>query len=162
RKALVSRLEEQGATKEAKALAAMKRPSTVIWAINRLAHEAGDTIEALIQSADRMKAAQLGRHGSGDALSAATARQRELLSDLTRCAEATLREAGVRSSPELLRRIETTVTAAASDKSVQGTLRQGRIERELTPLGFDVFGGVMPERRSARSEASSPATPSQA
>ena len=73
RNALVARLRQEGDTTAAKAISAMKRPPVTVWAVNRLAREAADTVEELIESADRMKQAQLG-HGVPTDLGAAAAR----------------------------------------------------------------------------------------
>src|SRR5262245_22770382 len=64
RDALVARLRQEGDTAAAKAVSAMKRPPVTVWAVNRLAREAADTVEELIESADRMKQAQLGHGGA--------------------------------------------------------------------------------------------------
>jgi hypothetical protein len=149
RNALVARLQKDGDTAAAKAVAAMKRPPVTVWAVNRLSRDASDTVEELIESADRMKQAQLGHGGAATDLGAATARHLSVLGKLARRAETMLGSAGIRSSGELLRRIETTLTAAASDKDLRAALRKGRIEQELAPLGFEVFGGALPARRPA-------------
>ena len=158
RNALVARLQKDGDTAAAKAVAAMKRPPVTVWAVNRLSREASDTLEELIQSADRMKQAQLGHGGAATDLGAATARHRSVLGKLARRAGTMLASAGIRSSAELLRRIETTLTAAASDKDLRAALRKGRIEEELAPLGFEVFGGALPARRAADAGSSSSST----
>ena len=146
RDALVARLRQEGDTTAAKAISAMKRPPVTVWAVNRLAREAADTVEELIESADRMKQAQLG-HGRTSDLGAAAARHRTVLGKLARKAEAILGGAGLRGTAELLRRIETTLTGAASDKDLNAALRKGQIEHELAPMGFEVFGGAMPAAR---------------
>jgi len=157
RGALAGRLRKEGAAAAARAVAAAKRPPVALWAVNRLAHHAKDSLDGLIDATDRVKAAQLGRGGSAGALAPAMAQQRARLGDLMRRAEDALREAGVRSSAELLRRIETTLVAATSDKESRAALRRGRLEHELAPLGFDVFGGA-----AARPQREEPATPSPA
>jgi len=162
RAALVARLKQEGAADAAKTVAAMRRPTMALWVVNRLALEAKDTIEALIQTTEHMKSAQLGRSGSAAELAAATARQRALLAELSRRAEELLRDAGGRSSPALLRQIATTLIAGASDDETRALLRKGRLDRELEPLGFDVFGGAMPAMRSDRTESPAPSSPSPA
>src|SRR5206468_1134742 len=145
-----------------KTVAAMRRPTMAVWAVNRLTLEARDTIEALIETTGRMKSAQLGRGESAAALATATARQRTLLAELSRRAEALVPDAGGRNSPALLRQITTTLIAAVSDDETRALLRKGRLDRELEPLGFDVFGGAMPAVRRDRLETphrSSPDAP---
>ncbi len=159
RAALVARLKQEGAQDAAKTVAAMRRPTLALWAVNRLAFDARDTIDALIKTTQQMKAAQLGRSGSAAELAAATARQRALLAELSRRAEDLLRAAGGRGSPALLRQIATTLIAGASDDDTRELLRKGRLDRELEPLGFDVFGGAMPAMRSDRVETHAPSSP---
>src|SRR5262249_45628476 len=158
RDALAARLRQEGDTTAAKAVSGMKRPPVTVWVVNRLAREATDSVEELIESADRMKQAQLG-HGRTPDLGAAAARHRAVLGKLARTAERILGGASVRSSAELLRRIETTLTAAASDKDLRAALRNGRIEQELAPVGFEVFGGAMPAPRTADTSAAPARTP---
>jgi hypothetical protein len=50
RAALVARLKQEGAADAAKTVGAMRRPTMALWAVNRLALEATDTIEALIET----------------------------------------------------------------------------------------------------------------
>ena len=61
---------------------------------------------------------------------------------------------------DVLRRIETTLTTGALDKGARSALRDGRLDRELAPLGFDIFGGAAPTPRKepATPPASAPAT----
>src|SRR5215475_15016827 len=103
RDALVARLRQEGDTTAAKAVSGMKRPPVTVWVVNRLAREAADTVEELIESADRMKQAQLG-HGRTSDLGAAAARHRAVVGNLARKAATILGGAGVRSTAELLRR----------------------------------------------------------
>jgi hypothetical protein len=159
RAALVARLKREGAQDAAKTVAAMRRPTMALWAVNRLALDAKDTIDALIETTQQMKSAQLGRSGSAAELAAATARQRALLAELSRRAEDLLSNAGGRGSQTLLRQIATTLIAGASDDETRELLRKGRLDRELEPLGFDVFGGAMPATRGDRIETPAPSSP---
>src|SRR5262245_44569920 len=93
RAALVARLKQEGEEDAAKTVAAARRPTIAVWVVNRLALEAKDTIDALIETTEQMRSSQLGRGGSAAELAAATARQRGLLSDLSRRAEDFLRDA---------------------------------------------------------------------
>jgi hypothetical protein len=160
RNALAARLKQEGDPATAKAVAAAKRPPITVWVVNRLAHEAGEAVSALTEASDRVKSAQLGRGGSAGGLSAATAQQRGLLAELMHRAEAVLRDADVRSSAELLRRIETTLMAAASEKEQRALLRKGRLEHELEALGFDAFAGTALPPRTDRHARPAPHHPS--
>ncbi len=156
RAALAARLKKEGASEAAETVAAMKRPPVAVWVVNRLAREAGDTIAALIEASDQVKATQLGGGSSPGALGAATTRQRRVLAELIDRALTFLREAGVRGSAELRRRIETTLMAGTSDTESRAALRKGRLERELEPLGFDVYAGTaLPPRGQGQESARS-------
>src|SRR5215470_11941445 len=98
RDALVARLRHEGDTSAAKTVSTMKRPPVTVWAVNRLAREVAETVDELIESADRMKQAQLG-HGQTPDLGAAAARHRAVLGKLARKAETILGSTGLRSSP---------------------------------------------------------------
>jgi hypothetical protein len=152
RSALVGRLIKAGQAKAAARVKAMPRPTTAVWAVNQLAREEPESVERLITASQRMRTAQLGRGKARDDLAATSASHRAALAHLNEKAEAILRRANVGATHRLLLRIGTTLTSAAADPALHRALRQGRIERELSARGFDVFGAEMP-RRSPRVQA---------
>jgi hypothetical protein len=159
RRALAERLTRLGQTKAATRLKAMRRPTVPVWVVNRLVREDREGIEQLIASADRMRAAQLGRGARPDALAAASAGHRTALARLTERAEAVLREAHLGAGHQVLLRIETTLAAAAADPELRPALRRRRLEHELEARGFEVFAGEKlppPRRPGGRSPTSEP------
>ena len=149
RESLAKELQDGGAASAAASLRKRKRPPVSVWAVNRLALDSRADIDGLVDAMGKVRAAQLGRSGGKEDSPVARGRQsqRELTQRLMRRAQDALKEAGVNPTRDLLRRIETTLLAAASDRESQSTLREGRLERELAPLGFDVFGGATPAPR---------------
>src|SRR5262245_2326858 len=102
-----------------------------------------------------MRAAQLC-HGAGAAdLASASADHRAAIAQLIRRAAALLAEAGLGAPQQVMARVETTLVSAAGDPDLRPALRQGRLEHELAPRGFDLFAGEtlaprpVSDRRSA-------------
>ena len=147
RDALVARLKTLGQAEAATRIKAARRPTAALWAANRVAREERDAIERLIVAANRMRAAQLG-HGAGAAdLAGASAEQRAAIAQLIQRAAAVLAEAGLGAPHQVMARVETTLVGAAGDPDLRPALRQGRLEHELAPRGFDVFAGeTLPPR----------------
>src|SRR5262249_47252204 len=141
RNALATALEKAGEKQAAVRLKALRKPSVPVWAVNRVAREEPDRIEQLIDAVDRTKAAQLGRGGD---LPAIVRQQRATLASLLKRALEFLKKAGLDVSPQTRMRVEKTLMGAAADPGEREALRAGRVERELVPAGFEVFGDAMP------------------
>jgi len=144
RNALVARLRKAGRTAEAADVARLRRPTPVIWALNRVAHEQPAEVKQLIEATDDLKLAQLGRRKDADTV---TTRQRNALGNLAALAAAALQAAGLGAAPATLRRASATLLGAAADPQARALLRQGRLSEELSAPGFEVFGGMTPRQR---------------
>jgi hypothetical protein len=125
RDALSKALAGRGEAERAKAVKAMRRPTLSAWAVNRLAREARDELEALFEAADRV------RSGRGDAL-------REAMRDRTAAhgralakAKSILEEAGHAAQPETLRRIGGTLHAAEVGASARARVEAGLVTEDL-------------------------------
>jgi len=144
RNALVARLRKAGRTAEAADVARLRRPTPVIWALNRVAHEQPAEVKQLIEATDDLKLAQLGRRKDADTV---TTRQRNALGNLVARAAAALQAASLGAAPATLRRASATLLGAAADPQARALLRQGRLSEELFAPGFEVFGGMTPRQR---------------
>ena len=154
RRALATRLREAGQSKIAKEILAQRAPTLPLWAVNRLAVEAPRDVEALIAAAERVRAAQLGR-GHAGGVGSASADFRAALERLMERARAVVTRAGARATPEVLRRVQTSLGAAAADPSYGAALRRGRLQGELGPLGFDAFAGARAAPARSRPDTAS-------
>lgn len=143
RNALAAELREAGDTQGANELKRRRAPSVPVWVVNRLAVEAPDGVESLSTAASRLRAAQLGRGGTGT-LAAEAARYRDATDQLLERARKILRDSQSAASRQILSRIQTTLSAAVADPRSRAALRESRLERELTARGFDVFAGAAP------------------
>jgi hypothetical protein len=132
RNALARELREKGQVEEANRVAALRKPSAAVWLVNQMSQRAPAALEALITATDKMR--EIQRHGrSGDDLREAMREQREALHKLL---------ASAPMSQAVQRRVQNTLQAAAM--SEPDALREGRLEHELEPAGFEAVlaGGV--------------------
>ncbi len=141
RRAVVARLREQGQQTEAVAVMRLRKPTAVVWAINRLASADPAALSALLDAARRLKAAQLTRP---DDLRAAAQTHRTALQSLMKRARTLVGQAGTAPSPVVVRRLSATLLGAAADPALAEQLRHGRLTAEQSAPGFEVFGGQMP------------------
>ena len=141
RDALARELREKGKADEAKEVAALRKPTAALWIANQLARLAPDEVKALIHATERLR--------KGDDLREAMRQQREALAKLVDAAGRAALEAGTQPSLALQRRVQNTVQAAAA--TAPDALREGTLEHELEPVGFEGLAGVpMPARREEK------------
>jgi hypothetical protein len=162
RDALAAQLAKSGKTGEARRVARLRRPSPVVWALNRVSASRARDLHALIDATDRLRRAQLGR---GD-LRAATERYRAAFEPLVHHASEALRDAGSAVSAALDRRIRSTLLAAVTDRGLRADLEAARLTDEHADPGFAVLSrGPLPAeflRDRPTSDASAPAGPAPA
>lgn len=139
---LAKELRAAGHDAEAKEVAALRRPTAPVWAVNQLARRSAAELEQLLDSSERVRHAQV-RGASGDELRAAMAGQRDALARLERAAEQVLRDANLQTSAGALRTIQSTLQAAATGPpEVREQLRQGTMREALEPAGFEALLGA--------------------
>jgi len=150
RNALAARLAKDGKANAARQVGRLRRPSPVVWALNRTVPARSREYGALTQAVDRLRRAQLGQ---GD-LRAATASYRAAFEPVARSAVRALRDAGSAVSPALERRLRSTLLAAMTDRRLRSELAAGRLADEQTEPGFEVLsrGPVPAEFLRARPE----------
>jgi hypothetical protein len=155
RRTLAARLAREGKTGEARAVARLRRPSPVVWALNRIALARPREVRALADAVDRLRRAQLGR---GD-LRASAGDYRTAFDPLVRAAVGVLTDAGTRVSAAVDRRIRSTLLAAVTDRRLRVELVSGRLSEERPDPGFAALAGApapartKPRRRSSAREA---------
>jgi hypothetical protein len=139
RDALAKQLRAVGAAPESQRVKALRKPTAVAWAINRLHLERGGLAE--IEEASRaLRAALRDPRSTEDRRNAIEARRRAL-ERASAATVAILEEADSSLSPALLRRIERTLLALATGASVGGEDAPipGRLTQELEPPGFEAI-----------------------
>jgi hypothetical protein len=138
---LARELSDSGDRDAAKEVKALRRPTAAAWAVNAAVRRKPELVAALLEAADRLRAAQR-RAASG--LSAedyrqAMAERRRVVRLLTEEADGALTEAG-RGSVAHVATAARTFEAAASGGAAAQAVRRGRVSKELLPpSGFDAI-----------------------
>jgi hypothetical protein len=132
RNALAARLVKEGKAGEANRIRRLRRPSPVVWALNRVAVGRPRDLGDLIDAVDQLRRAQLGQ---GD-LRRSTERYRAAFESVVDAAGHLLHEAGTRLAPDLDRRLRSTLLAAAADRRIRADLQAGRLAEEHAGPGF--------------------------
>jgi hypothetical protein len=153
---LAQRLKQAGQVDAAASVKQLRKPTVPLWAVNQLARRHPDEVRALLDSGDRLRAAQQAAlRGESQELRTATAEERELLRSLTQRGEKLLQEAGHSADPK---RIAGTLRAAALDPDGRGLLEQGRLSEELETTGFGALAGMeIPAQPKPKEKPPSPA-----
>jgi hypothetical protein len=135
RNELARQLRREGLRDEAAEVAALRKPSTAAWVVNRLARDRRADVAELVAAAAAVRSAEPGANRRfADAVEALARSGREVLSD-----------AGRRPSDAVLRDVATTLRATAADDP--DALEAGRLLAAREAGGFDAMTGAAPPRR---------------
>lgn len=135
RDALVRRLRNGGDREAAAAVAKLRKPTAVAWALNQLSRREGGQVEALLRQDERLgELMQSGQRGAE--LRSATEERRDIVRGLARVASAILAGAGHKPTPASSEKIFQTLQAVATDAEAREALRRGRLSGDVRPSGF--------------------------
>jgi hypothetical protein len=149
RNRIAKALRADGRRDEADAVAALRKPSAALWAVNRLAREQRGAVRGLVKAAERLRAIQSGhRRGSFQAAREAFAEEAARLGEQA----IGLVGGAAGASADVQRRVRETLTAAASLEELNESLLAGRLTEEPEPIGFGAIGSVAPPPRRAQGE----------
>lgn len=160
RTTLARELRSQGNREEAQRVAALRKPSVAAWAVNQLVRCQAKVVAELFAAGDELQRAQaelLDGRGDRDELRAATARERELVEQLSTTAGGLLSSEGAEPSATTLGRVTDTLHAAALAAEAREAVRSGCLERELRHVGLGSNAAASTVTPTARA-----ATPNQA
>ena len=158
RGALSKQLRSEGRRDEAERVAAMRKPSLAVWAVNQLVRTQPRAISTLFQAGDalqRAHAAVLAGEGDANALRDASERERAAIDELVQLASGLLDSDGHGLSAAILDRVSATLHAAALNSDARTLVQDGRLERELHHVGLGSAAGT--EVPDAGPRSSSPA-----
>ena len=138
RKTLAARLKQEGHGDQSNRVKALVKPSISAWAVNQLYWIHREAFDRLIATGQDFRRAQSSRLAGkvADMREALDAR-REALSELSTLATTVLREAGHNPTPDMVRRITTTLEAMSAYASLPGDIAPGRMTQDVDPPGFD-------------------------
>jgi hypothetical protein len=144
---LAARLRKAHQSEAAAEIRALKKPSAVAWAANRLARDDPKQVGALLEAGERLRDVQqraLEGKASGDDVGDAAAAERDAIRALLASARSRL---GSKATPALLDRLSQTLRAAAVDEQGRSLLARGRLTDELKAIGFGPLEAVKPSKR---------------
>jgi len=145
RDALVKQLKKDGDKDAAAAVKALRKPSAVAGAVNRVAREQAGDIDALLAAGQAVRAAQMkavqGRDDGG--LRTASRDWRALIQTL---AGAVAKLAGAQYRDDAAATFE----AASADDALGAVLKAGRLTAAFEPTGFGLAGMPDPPERAER------------
>lgn len=145
RNALAARLKKEGRAEEAAAVKALARPPMSAWTVNQLPRRHRKALEALLDAGERFRAAQAAQlAGKPGDLRRLLDERRQALTEVTARAHEILRESGHAVSPDISRRIATTLEALAAYGRAPGAPAAGRLRDDLDPPGFEALAALVP------------------
>jgi hypothetical protein len=137
RNALAKRLRDDGDKAAADRVKKLAKPSVPAWAVNRAASEAPKAARALLDSGERLAAAQSGAagEGGGEQLREAMSAHQRAVEGLMGDVEKALASEG-HESPAMADRARETLRALATDDELREEFEAGRVGRDREPVGF--------------------------
>ncbi|MGU3432672.1 hypothetical protein ACNHUS_06605 [Actinomycetes bacterium M1A6_2h] len=122
----------------AAAIGKLRKPTTVGWAVNLLAHFRPGDVQDLLDLGEALVEAQ--RHLSGAALKTLTRQRQAAVRGLASAAGELAAQQNVTLTEDMLREIGQTLSAALADPEVAQQVRQGRV---LTAVEYSGFGPAL-------------------
>lgn len=153
RNALLKRLKQEKRNDEAEKVKALSKPPVSAWAVNQLYWKHRKDFDQLLDAGIRlqkMHASQLAGK-TADVRGAMEAR-REAVSSLLRRADRLLGEAGHSSTPDTMRRIQTTLETIATSLRGSESFQLGRLTEDIGPLGFESMAALAPDVKPVRAD----------
>jgi hypothetical protein len=140
RKRLVKELRDEGKSDEADAVAALRKPSAVVLAVNRAARDRPKAAEAAVKAAEKVEKAQ----GSGDldGFRAAMGELDEALDLLSEVAVARVSPSGKTATDAMRRRVHDLLRRAVATKETRAGIERGTLLEEQEAAGFSALPAV--------------------
>lgn len=139
---LVRKLRAEGRPEDAAAVGGLRKPSAVVFAVNRASRDRPQAARDAAKAALRVKETQIGnqpdefRHALADLDSAL-----ELLAEV---AVAHVSPRGKPPTDAMRRRVRDLLRSAVADDDSRDALARGALTEELETVGFSPFSGMAP------------------
>jgi hypothetical protein len=150
RNSLASTLKRAGKAKDSERVKSLLKPSASAWAVNQLFWKHHKDFDRLMKAGEEFRQAQADQLAgkSSDARKSGELRQNAIVA-LSRIAAELLQAAGHSASPDVMRRIATTLEALSAYASIPGAPTPERLTEDVEAPGFDavsaLFSGHMPK-----------------
>jgi hypothetical protein len=157
RNALSSRLKKEGKKEEAEQIKALAKPSISAWAINQLFWNHRKAFDRLMASGEQLRRAQSSQlAGKATDVRKPLEARREALTELSRTAAKVLTDGGHAATPDMMRRITSTLEALSTLGS-DGP-QPGRLSDDVDPPGFETLASLVPSAGGSRGTAGGQST----
>ena len=145
RNALAAKLKKAGKADAAAHVKALQKPSISAWAVNQLHWQDRRNFEKLLEAGDRFRDAQKAQLAGKKADVRGTLEaRRKALTDMNARAAELLRAGGHATTPDIMRRIATTLETLATYGSLTSGPGTGRLMDDVEPAGFEALATLIP------------------
>ena len=145
RNALAARLKKAGQADQAEEIKRLQKPPISAWTVNQLFWKHRGAFDALLESGEKFRTAQAAQlSGRSTDIRGPLEARREALADLSRRAAQVLREVSHSATPDVMRRITTTLEALSTYGGLAGTPQPGRLSDDVDPPGFETLAALVP------------------
>src|SRR5215470_8975739 len=145
RNTLTARLKRGGHANDANAVKALAKPSISAWAVNQLYWKHREAFDQLMATGQQFRESQASQLAGKVVEKTFGDERRRALSDLSRLAANLMQEAGHNATPDIIRRIISTLEAMSAYASLPGALHYGRLAADLDPPGFEALAALIPD-----------------
>ncbi len=147
RNALAATLKNGRRADDAARVMGLAKPPVSAWAVNQLYWRHREPFERLLAAGDRLRTAQASQlRGKGGEMQEPLTARSATLSELSHHAAVLLRESGHTPSPDLMRRITTTLEALAAYGSQASASAAGRLTGAIEAPGFEALAALVPQK----------------
>ena len=154
---IVTELKRQGDDDAAKRIAALRKPSIALWALNQASVDSGDAVDELGEAGLRLRRTQervlTGEGAAASELQSATLDHRRAVDAVARRLRVALESSGHTASDETMRRIANALrTASIGEPETWDALRSGRLLSEPEATSFPVLDDPSADALRMKSE----------
>ena len=139
---LAKKLREGNRPDDAATVAGLRKPSAVVFAVNRAARDRPQAARDAAKAARRVKKTQVGNQP--DAFREALSELDAALELLAEVAVAHVAPSGKKPTDAMRRRVRDLLRSAAADDDAREALARGALTEELEAVGFSPFAGMTP------------------
>jgi hypothetical protein len=139
----------------------LAKPSVSAWAVNQAFWHARPQFSAMLDAGEAVRALQqrVMRGEPVEGLAAASARLHEAVVPVARAAQEALEQDGHSATPQLMRRVLTTLHALAAHGRAATAPPAGRLSADVDAPGFDLLTALAPAHAPPRRTEAAPTRP---
>ena len=151
---IVRQLSSEDRREDADTVAALRKPTAVVFAVNRAARDRPKAAAAAAEAARKVRETQVG--GDPESFKKATAELETALDLLAEVAVAHVAPRGKSASDAMRRRVRDLLRTAVADDDAREALVRGALTEELDTVGFSSYAGMAPAPPTRQKEKSGP------